>query len=249
MSKHEIAPRANERVRLFAHLRDPNVTFKQKMSHFWHYYRWYVIGTVVLLLIFGIFVHHTTSQVRSDAVVLYAGPAQLDHYQINELNRALSSVMSTGFRHYESRVVRMTHFLLMSEQQMNDMRAEYIAAGNEPPAFWGMSERFHQFNHEMMTGQSVILLLDPHIFELQRGMRRLASLELIFGEGQVPDIACCNYGIRLSDTEFAQNFRAFDVLPEDTILSIKAPVITMPRGFYNHQRQFFRDIVNFKRSD
>jgi len=249
MSKNEIAPRANERVRLSAYLFDKNVTFKQKVSYFWHYYKWYVIATVALLLLCGSFIHTMTSSVSPDAVVMYAGPVQLDQYQVNEMNRAFESVMSTGFRYPESRVVQMSRFLLLSEAQMNEMRAQAQADNVPPPSFWGMSDIFHVFNQEMMSGDTIILLLDPHLFETQRNMHRLASLEFIFGEGNVPEIAQCNYGIRLRDTEFAQYFPAFDVLPDDTILAMKAPVLFRNRRFYEHSRLFFQDIVNFKPVD
>lgn len=51
-----------------------NGTFKEKLSYFWDYYKWYVIGTICIVLFVGSFVHQivTRKDTAFNAVMLNA---------------------------------------------------------------------------------------------------------------------------------------------------------------------------------
>ena len=223
-----------------------------KITNFWYHHKWKVIIGTFFAVIFGICIAQFASKTTPDICMMYVGPQYINASDNESINRALTSVMSdynsdgkVGLQF--ATIVYLNEDQVKAKEDAAHARGEYFvfdAAAN--------SSNLEQFNYEVMTGNTVIFLLDPAMYEdiMDKGMGIFLKLSDVFDE--LPDAAIDEYGIRLGDTELYSYFTALKNFPRDTVLCIR-DVRTM--SFYKGKKkmsdilerhvQMMRDLVMF----
>ena len=83
----------------------------------------------------------------------------------------------------------------------------------------GLREAENNFNQQIFAGEVVICMLDPYWYEEVKSAAGFVKLADVLG--YKPEYAIDDYGVFLSDTNFAQYFKVFARLPEDTVLYMR----------------------------
>ena len=90
------------------------------------------------------------------------------------------------------------------------------------------TNQYSEFNHDIMTGQSSVYLLDPWIYnELKSlndgGKAYLCELSFVFGDELPQGALEDGYGIRLGDTALYKEYSIVRRLPADTVVCLMSP--------------------------
>lgn len=222
-----------------------------RWENFWYHYKWHTIFIIFISVFLIIGVGQLLSRETPDVYFMYAGPEYINSEKNLAIRNAVKQVMSEDFNGDGEKGVLFTDITFMNEAQIKAAYAEAQAEGVDIALdMQANATALNRFNAEAFSGESVIYMLDPDLFdEVKRAGGFLALEEVL---GYVPDSAVDEYGIRLCELPFGQYFSGINQLPEDTILCIRR-VTTM--AFLKGQKKtekihsyhviMFRDIVNF----
>ena len=96
---------------------------------------------------------------------------------------------------------------------------DYALTAPRPLFAPGNAAVLDRFDMEVMSGESVIYMLDPALYQSVKYAGGLIPLAEIFNEA--PAGAIDEYGIRLGDTQLYKSFSVLQALPEDTVLCLR----------------------------
>lgn len=235
----------------------PMRRFFAALENFWYHHKFGTVVTlflVVVLLICGL---QMCSKNTYDVHILYAGPW---------FDCAASSKVAAiedAFRHcmqdYNNdgqKVVSYRPIFLMTDQQIQDLKEKYKDNPEEAPYVNTtlLAQNKELLDSELMTGETVICLLDPSIFyDLYRN-GWTEDLSSFVPAENLPENPYENHGVFLKDTAFGQYFAGISDMPEDTVLCFrKTSILTdawLPEADKEAVREnckdLFRAIVAFK---
>lgn len=67
-----------------------SLSFKEKVKHFWDYYKWHTIGTIFVLMLAVVTIYQATTAEKYDLEIAYYGKIDITEEQKNELCEYLS---------------------------------------------------------------------------------------------------------------------------------------------------------------
>ncbi len=233
-------------------------------ENFWYHYKGVTLAVLAALIIIGIGVYQLATKVTPDIYIMYSGPYYYNN--TSSVMRALTSVMDEDYNGDGEKTVNILQTVRYSEAQIaaaeaeaNKLKEEAIKNGQDGKKYefsfdyqFNASE-YERFMTEIMTGESVICLIDPSLYEEIAGDDVLLSLEEALG--YTPDEAFDDYAITFKELKFAKYYSCFDKLPEDTLLIIRrTTAMTAFKGkrakkAHENHVDYFKDIVEFEYPD
>ena len=229
-----------------------NSKFLTWFDNFWYHYKWHTIVTVFIILVLGISIIQSCTSEKTDVVFTYAGPKEFvtSPEEKTGINNALGKVCADEYG--EKANAYLNSFLIYSKEQIEDIQSELDDNGNQKyqvdTAF--NTSQMNSFFEYSQSGASVILLLDPSIYQsfidASGNSERLVELSTIYGT--TPDGAFDKYSVRLGDTEIYQNVPELRALPENTLICFHSQLIlSTNKKDYDKQMQIFKQIATLSK--
>ena len=206
-------------------------------SNFWYHYRGRVLVICAFALIFGIGITQFFLKKRPDIYIMYAGPVAFDNVSTDNAERIFSELVGDDYNKNGKKEVRFATVFYVSdsnvERDIDRQIAEAEEKGEEVHerdyyyhtnlAEYRNSQENHNqyenFSNEIFAGDSVVVLLDPALYETVRKEGGFMKLSEVLG--YTPEGAIDEYGIRFSATAIAQYYEVFSAPPDDTVLAVR----------------------------
>lgn len=219
-----------------------DMTFGQKLSHIFYYYKWHIIILAAICAFFIICIAQCSAKVSPDAMVLYVANTSVSAQYQDKIEESFSDIMQEDYNGDGVRKADLIEIPLVIGS--NDNVMNYLT---------NQQEMWERFNLETGMGSSVIYIIPEPLF-----------LGMIDEEGELPDIlvpleealgylpenAYNEYGIKLSEipVSFKSNLRYFD---KESIVCIRALRQYSMIGanddkkYYQNNVEFFKDIFEY----
>lgn len=200
---------------------EPGSKFFKWFDNFWYHHKWKTIVICFFVIVFVICTVQMCSREEMDLYIMYAGPDALKQEDIQALKLIFSEVAGDA----NGDGVGKTEFIdlyILSPEQVEEKKAEFEEAGEPVVVNNQMFATYYdQFEQHIWTGDTVICLLDPHLYEsvyvMKDGVKLSGFMKLEDVLGKKPENAYDDYSIRLKDTEFGK----YCNLDEDILLCIR----------------------------
>lgn len=143
--------------------------------------------------------HPACDKDESDYYAIYAGPEIFAYQDVKYIERALASVGEdrTGDKQV---TVTLKDIVMLSPEELEEAKSQGAKFNNE-----FLQTSMTEFNQQIFTGDSVICLLSPYMYENVHEEGGFLPLSEIFDE--IPDSAYDDCGIILSETDFGKDFQ------------------------------------------
>ena len=219
-------------------------TLQSKLENIWYHYKFHICMAAVAIITVVICVTQLVTKDESDYYAIYAGPEIFAYQDVKYIERALASVGEdrTGDKQV---TVTLKDIVMLSPEELEEAKSKGAKFNNE-----FLQTSMTEFNQQIFTGDSVICLLSPYMYENVHEEGGFLPLSEIFDE--IPGSAYDDCGILISKTDFGKDFQGINDLPENTILCIRR-ISTMSAfsGKKKSEKQqqayltLFRNIVNY----
>ena len=203
--------------------------FFRWLENYWYHYKWHtiIIGVAVIILVVCLWQTNTTK--KHDTVIVYAGPMCLSTNEIIQLQEALSEILPSDKDNNGDKSAAMNMYQIYSKEQILAVEKETDATGAAITVDRTRNtNQYSEFNHDIMTGQSSVYLLDPWIYNELKGLNDggkayLCELSFVFGDELPQGALEDGYGIRLGDTALYKEYSIVRRLPADTVICLMSP--------------------------
>lgn len=234
---------------------EPGSKFSKWFENFWYHHKWKVIIISFFVIVLLICTVQMCSREEMDLYIMYAGPDALTQQNIEDLKLLFANVTpdKNGDGYSKTEFIDL---YILSPQQIEEKKQELKEAGDVAAVNYEMFASYYdQFEQHIWTGDAVICLLDPHLYEtvyVEKDGEKLSGfmrLEDVLGEK--PENAYDDYSIKLKDTEFGE----YCNLDEDILLCIRkkstASFMSDKKKtdeYHAYCVEVFKNIVNFTAS-
>lgn len=190
-----------------------------KWANFWYHHKVKVLMISFFTIVIGIGVAQFASQQNPDVYILYSGPDYITPNQNVALCDALEDVM-IDYNGDGKVFAQLNDLVFMSEDQMKEYESEVEAQG-DTAAVDRLSNKdtYERFVYEVFGENSSICILAEDQYEMVKAEGGFLELSELFDE--VPEGAIDGYGIRISETKFAEFYTAFQIFPGDTVIALR----------------------------
>ena len=112
------------------------------------------------------------------------------------------------------------------------------------------AQEYERFQSEIMTGESIICIMDPTLYAEVADKGVFMSLEEALG--YVPDEAADDCAIYIRELKFGKYHRIFKDMPEDTVIAIRSMTAAQKikgkkaEKSHKYHLEVFRNIVEFE---
>ena len=219
----------------------------RKLDNFWYYYKWHVIVSLFVILVLVVCTVQACSREKEDICILYAGGSFIDAEYQSEIGKTLSSVIPSDFDGDGTKRVGFINYQIYSQEEIEELEKLTLPDGSKNVVDRARnSSNMTTYSSYMMTGEVSVCFLSPYLFENMKKSDRLVPLSEIFDE--IPDSACDEYGVLLSDTDlyaYNSSIRAMD--GETVVCLMKQTVIGKSSNdkAYQNAVDTFKAIVQF----
>jgi hypothetical protein len=221
-----------------ARKKEAKLSFKEKLEHFWYFYKWQTIISIIVVFGIGLGLVQLFTNVSPDARIMYIGPGYLSPNVKTDMGK-------------------------VAEQYLNDYNGDnkkYLgilditaAVGDNIPqtAYELNTEAAKRFNVEITTGDSMIYLVEESFYIQLKDMGVLEKLSNLIDTDLLPDNTYDEYGVRVSNLDFF-NLDGFSAVPDNTILCMRqSPVLEeLSYGrtveFWNSNKALFKAMFEYK---
>ena len=216
-----------------------------RWDNFWYHYKWPVIGLVVGLIIFAVCIAQSCSREEDDLVLLYAGPKLLSAQEQAQIEEVMTGVMPSDFDKDGQKRLGVATYNVYSQAQIE----EILAASSDATFDTARNtEDVKQYQSYIKTGESMIYLLDPWLYEqlrddANRPLQKLSDVLVEMPQGALDD----GYGVRLGDTALYERYAVLQALPADTVICLSRPYAigkTSTESYYVREKDTFAAIVD-----
>ena len=225
------------------------------LDNFWYHYKWTALITLFFVVTFAVCFVQCSTRTTSDSHIAFADGAELGEAERASVEQVLSLLSNDTFGE-EAFSIGFTSYTFFDEEEL---RALYTYTdpdtGKEEFDNYGYqlaknanSGRYDSFGDYVMTGECVIWLVDPYVYEYKLRSTLAVPLEQTFGDREI-DGAYDDNAIRLGDTALYKHYKALQVLPEDTLLVLSKPFVygaASNEAFYQRMVKLYRAMVEFE---
>lgn len=191
------------------------------LDNYWYHYKWVTLVTVFFVTVFSVLTAQMLTKEKPDATVLYGGPATLTASQTADLQLCLKSALASDYNGDGKKIVELESIVLMTEEQLDEAKEQAAEDSNiliySSKALTDNQTTFAQL---LMSGEQVLLLVDPEQYPDIRDSGGIVPLSELFEPSEMPDCAYDDCAVVFSQTPFARYFTATQVLPDDTLLCV-----------------------------
>lgn len=210
-------------------------------DNYWYHYKWTTIIVAFFLAVFVICTLQMCQKEEDDMTVIYAGPAFVSANDREAVCKVFENILPEDYNGDGMKKVGLSSYHIYSKEQIEaiEERGElvdrnYITKNNE------------EFYDYVMTGEAVVCLLDPSIYESLKSGNRLSELSAALGYECA--LSSDGYGIRLSELDAYKEYSVMQVLPEDTVVCILTKGLfgrTSKQAEYDRDKQMLRALIEF----
>ena len=228
--------------------------FWKKWDNFWYHYKWHVIFTVFFLSVFLICTVQCMQKEDPDAMILYSGPSVLTAEGRSALGKILSGRLEEDHNGDGNKIVSLTDVVILSDAQIKER--EEAAKEEGDSIYYDPTTRepsFNQVKNWLVSGEMMIAILDPFVYERFSSQALFVPLAEIYGgEDAVPSAAYDACAVSLDQLDFVEYNPAMkEAFAGAVICLIKPTVTSMMSGndgeaWYNAHLSLFRRIVDFE---
>lgn len=227
--------------------------WKSKLDNFWFYHKWHILLVLFVVTVLLVCILQSRENKKDDVVLMFAGPYKLTATEVAALRTGLNDVMPADFNEDGEKYAEMVMMQIFSEAQEAEIRA---TPEGEVPPYLGYIDSYYNdeqvtsFDNLVLAGEYSICILDSWLYERVKGAGGFRKLSDVLG--YTPEAALDEYGVLLSDTDFAKAYPVCEVLPEGTVICLRAKGVM--NSLVNHKKsereyadaeQMFRAILNF----
>lgn len=227
--------------------------FWKKLDNFWYHYKWHTIFIVFFTAIFLFCTVQCMQKEDPDAMILYSGPSVITAEGKEALGVLLSGRLEEDANGDGSRIVTLTDVVILSDEQIKER--EESAKEDEDRLYYDPTTRtsaFEQVKNWLISGEMLIAVLDPYVYERFDGQNLFVPLSEIFGEDDLPSSAYDEYAVSLDGLDFIEyNPSLKEVFSGAVICLVRPTVTSMLSGndseeWYGVHLSLFRRIVTFE---
>ena len=180
---------------------EPGTNFFKKFDNFWYHHKWKVIIIGFIVITVLVCSVQMCSREEPDAYIMYAGPYKFGQTDTRSFESAFGEIVTDrngDGKAYAELVVNYQMFA--SNREM--------------------------FDQQILAGDTVICLLDPHLYESvfvtdENGQKQSGFMPLAEVLGYTPEYAVDAYSVRIGDTPMGEFFTVLQGLDEDTLLCVR----------------------------
>ena len=225
--------------------------FLKKLDNFWYHYKWHTIFTVFFLSVILICTVQCVQKEDPDAMILYSGPEVITAEGKTVIGNILAGRLDKDHNGDGSKIVSLTDVVILSDEQIKEKEEEAKLEGEV--LYYDPTKRtdaFNQAKNWLVSGEMLIAILDPFVYEKFEGTNLFVPLDEIFDE--IPAAAHDDYAIALDCLDFVQyNPELKEAFSGAVMCLVKPTAISMLSGnaaeeWYGVHLSLFRRIVNFE---
>ncbi len=213
----------NERNDKITPIYEPGSGFAKKLDNFWYHHKWKVIVIAFIVITLLVCTLQMCGREEVDLYILYAGPYKFGQTDSLNFESAFSEI--TPDRNGDGRsVAELYDVYILSDEQIT---GEIEKVGENAVVNYEMfAANREAFDQQILAGDTVICLLDPHLYESvyvldENGEKLSGFLPLSEVLGYTPDYAVDAYSVRVGDTPMGKYFTVLQGLDEDTRLCVR----------------------------
>lgn len=196
------------------------------LENYWYHYKWVTLIVAFFLIVGVICVFQAVQNSSYDSYIMYAGPFQLSHKEVLDIEKDFYSVVED--KDGDGKVnVAIRELFIMSAQEIENIEEGYEAN------YTLISENMKIFDQEILSGEATICLLSPYLFERVAEADGFLPIGDYVGDAEVEYVG--EYGVLLNSTVFGR-LPGLSVLPDDTVLCVRR-VSTMASLFDKKQTE------------
>ncbi len=232
-----------------------------KLDNFWYHHKWKVIIISFCAVVLLICTLQMCRREDSDIYIMYAGPYKFGQTDAHSFRQAMSAVTPDANGDGQGRA-ELVDLYILSDEQIKGEKKKLEANDGEGGVVVVNYEMFaanrKAFDSHMWSGDTVICMLDPHLYQSvfvmgDDGEKKSGFIKLSEVLGYVPQNAYDEYSIRVKDTPLAEYYTILNQLDEDTLLCVRE-ISTMP-SLWNREKtakyhafclEVFRAIFEFE---
>lgn len=194
------------------------------LDNFWYHNKFATVVVVFLLIVGIVCTVQFCEKSSYDAHILYAGPwfecddGSYVTYIEDAFEHCLEDFDGDGKKNIAYRPI-----WIMNDSQIAALKEQYKDNPENMPFVNTtlLANNTELLNSELMTGETVICLLDPTIFASLWQDGWTQPLTDFVSADELPDNPYDDHGIFLKDIDFGQYFTGLRNMPEDTVLCIR----------------------------
>ena len=210
-------------------------------DNIWYRNKWAIIFGSIALVMLIILGFTLCSDEDEDMNIMYVGPEYVLH-KVEDMKADLSLICED---YDEDGEIKINFATLV--HQSPEQREELLK--NSPDKLItpsANSEALGQFEMQTMSGELVIYLIDPYLYDRRlKGSGACVPVSEILGY-ELSDALLYDEGaVRFGKTDFATYFDSFDILPADTLMCVVKTVNT-DSELYENSIDLFKSIVEFE---
>lgn len=202
--------------------------FKKWFENFWYHYKWQTLIIVFFVVTFVIgFGQIAVEKNNYDVYALYAGPKYLEkgpHDMIvqNLTDAAQKVAASKGETDPEDeKDVNLQMLIYLTEEQIAAQKAEVESMGETYVFDYKENNNvFQTFMKQLVSGENVIMILDPSMYATAEENEALYKVQDILGR-KVPGMTGSGTGVVLGESGLCEKYPALEAIPQDCIVCFR----------------------------
>ena len=225
------------------HLESDKKVKGKRLDNFWYQHKWKVIIGAILLVALIFTILQIATRDKQDLKMVYAGP----EYMMPDVPK-MSETFAYAYDDYNGdgeKIIGISTIMY----QTDDYRDKLISQGKKQDLIPTSQNQdaLAQFESQIMSGEVVVYLLDPELYEI----RKLGTLNLesTLGIQINNNIKYDENAVYFKKTEFAKYFKdTFEYLPDNTLLCMVKTLGT-DEELLNNSCNFVKRIIEFEVSE
>ena len=216
----------NERNEKIIPAYEPGSNFSKKLDNFWYHHKWKVIIIGFIVITVLVCSVQMCSRQEPDAYIMYAGPYKFGQTDTRNFESAFSSILTDRDGNGKA-YAELVDIYILSDEQITGELAKMGEDGDTAVVNYEMfASNREMFDQQILAGDTVICLLDPHLYESvfvldENGEKQSGFLPLAEVLGYTPEYAVDAYSVRIGDTPMGEFFTVLHGLDEDTRLCVR----------------------------
>ena len=157
--------------------------FWKKLDNFWYHYKWHTIFIAFFLTVFLICTVQCMQKEDPDAMILYSGPSVMTADGKAAVGKLIAKRLDGDPNGDGNKIVSVSDVVILSDEQIK--KQEELAKEDGESIYYDPTTRtsaFEQVKNWLISGEMLIAVLDPFVYERFEGMNLFVPLAEVFDE-------------------------------------------------------------------
>lgn len=196
--------------------------FLSWLDNYWYHYKWHTLIALVFIITFAVgFGQIAVEKNDYDVYALYAGPEYLHREPHDRIIADIKNVAEKVSGDDEEKDINLQMLVYLTDEQIAAQKEEVEAKG-EMFTFDYLENNnvFETYMKQLVSGENVIMFLDPSMYEVAESNEALYKVEEVLGH-KVPGLKESGMGVTLSESGLIDKYPSFAALPGDCVVCFK----------------------------